>query len=116
MAIKAYKGMTPEWYTPSDQEGQDEPARFKIRGLTGPEFLDVQSHFDIANAQVKGSGLVLACRLGLLDWENIVDDEGKSTTFTKAGGIDRLPAEVIATTGSKIIALSVMDGDETKNS
>lgn len=114
MAIKAYSGITSEWYTPDSEEGFDDAAQFELKGLTGAQLLEVQQHFDIENQRVLGPGLVMACRLGLTDWKNIVDEEGKERVFTRQA-ILLLPAEVLAELGGKVISLSVMDDDETKN-
>lgn len=115
MAIKAYKGVAPEWYTPESEKGFDDAAQFEVRGLTGSELLDVQSHFDLENTTIRGPGLVLACKYGLTDWKNIVDDKGEEVVFVKRTALDRLPAEVLAELGSHIISSSVMDEDETGN-
>lgn len=114
MAIATLKGLTPEWWTPEDEREQDEPASFHIAPLSGPQMLEVQEHFDLPNQTIKGPGLLMACRIGLRGWKNIVDDEGKALTFTRSA-IDRLPADTIAIIGAQVIANSVVDEDTEKN-
>ena len=112
MAIKAYQGIAPEWYTPRDEEGQDEPAQFYLQPLTGPQLLEVQAFFDAENTTVTGPGLVLACKFGIRNWnENITGEDDKARRFSRAG-IQFLPAEIIAELGAKIVNLSVQDVDE----
>lgn len=115
MAIKAHSGMTPEWYTPDSQEGMDDATRFRVVGLTGAELLELNQYMDSTTGAVQGPGLVQACRVGLKGWENVVDEEGRNVTFNRIA-IARLPAEIIAEVGAKIISLSVLDDEETKNS
>lgn len=115
MAIKLTKGLTKEWWTPEQFENEDDPPAFELLPLSGPQFLEVQQHFDVPNETVLGPGLMFAVRHGLKNWRNVVDDEGNDATFT-ARVVDRLPPDWLALIGSKIIALSVLEPDEVKNS
>lgn len=114
MAIRAFQGITSEWWIPKSEEGQEDAAEFKLRGMTGAELLEVQQYYDVENSTVSGTGLVLAAKNGLEGWKNIVDEKGNDVVFTRTG-LNRLPAETIAEIGGKVINLSVMDEDEAKN-
>jgi len=114
MAIRAYEGITKEWYTPTDEEGQEDAAEFELSPLTGPQLLDVQVHFDIENMTVLGPGLVLACKFGLCDWKNVLDGNGRDKKFNRLGYL-KLPGDIIAELGGKIINISTLGEDDAKN-
>lgn len=120
MSIRALVGITPEWWTPASEqkdvngEPNPTPAAFHLHPLTGPQMLEVQEFFDFENQTIKGPGLLKACRLGLKDWRNIIDEEGNEIIFTR-NALDKLPAEVLAAAGARIISNSVIDGQAEKN-
>ena len=114
MAIKAMSGITDEWYTPESQEGEEEPTRFKIRGLNGSQLLELGEFIDSDTGNISTAGLVAACKLGLKGWENVFDDEGEKVPFTRVN-INRLPPEIIGELGGKVFTQSLLDEDERKN-
>ena len=120
MSLRALVGIEPEWWTPVGElkglngEPVLDPASFHLHPLTGPQMLEVQEFFDFENQTIKGPGLLRACRFGLKDWRNIVDENGDTISFTR-NGLDKLPAEVLAAAGAKIIANSVITEDDQKN-
>ncbi len=121
MTLRALVGIAPEWWTPDSEKKpndagvvDDKPAAFHLYPLTGPQMLEVQEFFDFENQTIKGPGLLRACRFGLKDWRNIVDENGDTISFTR-NGLDKLPAEVLAAAGAKIIANSVITEDDQKN-
>lgn len=115
MAIQLTKGLARQWWTPEAFEGEDEPPAFELQPLTQPQFLEVQQFFDVPNETISGPGLMFAVRNGLKGWRNIVGDDGKDAVYTTRA-VDRLPADWLALVGSKIVALSVLEDDEVKNS
>lgn len=115
MAIQAYDGVTPVWYTPDSEKDAVDAAEFHLFPLTGPQLLEVQQFFDTDNSVVLGPGLVMSCKYGMRGWKNIVDGEGNEMVFTR-NGLNRLPAEVIAELGGKIIGMSVIEEEEVGNS
>ena len=81
MAIKALNPVSPRWYTPRAEEGQENPTRFKIRGLNGTEQGYVWPELKVDDelktvTGMSGKGLELALRYGLVDWENFANDKG----------------------------------------
>ena len=121
MTLRALVGITPEWWTPESEKKPNDagevdakPAAFHLYPLTGPQMLEVQEHFDMVNTTVKGPGLLLACRFGLKGWRNVVNENDEELPFNRLS-VDKLPAEILAVVGAKIIANSVLDGDAEKN-
>jgi len=81
VAIKALNPVSPRWYTPRAEEGQENPTRFKIRGLNGTEQGYVWPELRLDDelktvTGMSGKGLELALRYGLVDWENFANDNG----------------------------------------
>lgn len=121
MSVRALVGISPEWWTPESEKEPDAngdlpefPAAFYLHPLTGPQMLEVQEFFDFENKTIRGPGLLRACRFGLQDWRNIVDENDKEIKFTRMS-LDKLPAEILAGAGAQIIANSVIDGETEKN-
>jgi len=80
---KAQNPFAPEWYTPAEDQGKENPTRFKVRGLDGAEMGYVQPEMllDTDGAQpmlsgLTGKGLEQTLKHGLLDWENFSNDSG----------------------------------------
>ena len=120
MSVRALVGITPEWWTPPSETTPDDngdlperPAAFHLHPLTGPQMLEVQEFFDLENRTIKPPGLLRACRFGLRDWRNVLDENDKEMEFDVS--LKTLPAEWIANAGAQIIANSVIDGDAEKN-
>ena len=120
MSVRALVGITSEWWTPpSETEPNDNgdlperPASFHLSPLTGPEMLEVQEFFDLENRTIRPPGLLRACRLGLTDWRNVLDENDKELSFDPS--LKCLPAEWIANAGAQIIANSVISEEAEKN-
>lgn len=82
MAIKALNPLAPRWYVPRGEDGEENPTRFKIRGLNGTEQGYVWPELKIDDelktvTGMSGKGLELALRYGLVDWENFANDQGE---------------------------------------
>jgi len=72
------------WFTPKTQteKPEDQRIRFKIRGLIGTEAMDVNFHSDDdgrMSMTARGGNACLRC--GLLDWENVLNRDGKPLEF-----------------------------------
>jgi len=115
MAITANRQMTATWYTPPSQEGGDAPARFKVKPLTGAQSLEVHDDFDANRGRFMARGLRLAMRYGLVDWENVKDEQGKDLDCT-AENFTYLPALIQSELGNHIIDLELLGAEEEKNS
>lgn len=78
MALTLKTSMTEEWYELEGQEGDENPARVKLKPLNG-EQLDRAMEGAIlegANAGMSSKGIKSALRDGIADWENINDENG----------------------------------------
>lgn len=98
MAITAKSKLASTWFTPNSEKNSSNPTKFKIRYLTGREFLEVKDHliFDEENDRVLigGKGLFLAVRFCLEDWENYLDEDGKPIKFSK-DEIENIPENIL---------------------
>lgn len=117
MTIKALNPFEPVWYTPKSEAGQDNPTRFRLKGLDGaamgyvaPELI-VDDHGHVRNMTGKGIDLVLA--YGLIDWENFSDDKGQ-VRFNRSR-FGAIPYDLRSELASEVMILSQPSEDERKN-
>lgn len=84
MAIRTIKSLAPAWFTPRSQKGVEDPAEFKVRGLTGHQQALVGTEVTITergDLQFSAKGILLILRFGLLDWRNVNDDDDNPVEF-----------------------------------
>lgn len=117
MAIKALNPFAARWYTPHAEEGQENPTRFKIRGLDGTEQGYVTPELIVDEAQqmvtgMTGKGLEITLRYGLKDWENFENDKGV-VAFSPAN-FGLIPFEIRVELALQIVAASYVDPAEKK--
>lgn len=110
MAITALTGLAPEWYTPLQPEG-DRVTRFKLKPLNGLQNLEVSS--EIGSGRV-GEAQKLALKYGLIDWENLDDENGRAISFS-FDKIQLLPVDVLSDISVRIIRGSRLDENASKN-
>ncbi len=115
MADTALRGLAPEWFTPEDQEHDDAPARYKLKALKPPQVARLQKEFNADTGAVGALGLYGAAKDGIVDWENVNDQEGNPLRFTRAN-IDELPYARILELGGQVLANSFLTGEDEKNS
>lgn len=119
MALRAASPLSPFWHTPEGQDGT--PTRFKIRGLTGLELVDVNSEAkpDPENKSMKfGAGAMRAALAAALSgWENFIDADGNQIAFEadKDANIARLPFDVMGELFAEILKASRVSGEQAKN-
>ena len=113
--IKTNRKLNASWYTPISQESEDEPARFKVRPLTGAQALEVLDDYDPRKGRFLSRGIQLALRHGLLDWENILDEHGNPLEC-KPENLRYIPAVEANEVGNHIMDLAELGGEEEKNS
>jgi hypothetical protein len=116
--LKALNPLTPEWYTPKSDEGNDSPTRFKIRPLSGVEGMDLELFRDVeGNTRISGRSAKMILRHGLSDWENFGSDADKLDF--KPGNPDeniaRLPMAIADELVAEIFRRTVMQETERKN-
>ena len=120
MAIKALNPFEPVWYTPKDEVDDENPTRFKIKGMNGVQFADVASEFILDDKReiqnISKDGAVKALKYGLVDWENFANDKG-TVKFTKNINMNLqfIPYELIIELAMEIVAISDQTEDERKN-
>lgn len=117
MAIKPINGLVPEWFTPTSQQGDDNPTRVKIRPLDGMQHMEVMMHVDVAGSGdlfVDAKGMGLALKFGMVEWENFTDDKGLPIPCTP-DNYGKLPSNDLAEIGRTIINRSNLTEDARKN-
>ena len=120
MAMKLAAGLVEDWYIPLDQRNlEDEtekPSRFKLKGLTQIELLEVMGEGDsLADGSFvpNHTGRLLLFRRGLFGWDEVYNYAGDLTKFSKSEG-NNLPAQLLGELANEIIFRSVMSEDEKK--
>jgi hypothetical protein len=125
MGARAQNQFSPEWFTPGDIDADDDvssseenPARFKVRGLTGSQQAEVmpECSADInGELTISGRAMSLLLKYGLLDWENFENDAGpvrfSKNARTNQDFMDYLTQVEVA---SKIFELSFPTEDDKK--
>jgi hypothetical protein len=121
MTIKLAAGLTDYWFTLDDDENDsdelEKPARFKLRGLTQIDLLEVMSE---GEALSDGSfvpnhrGRLLLLRHGLVDWEGVTGEDGGEVKFSRAAA-NNLPAQVLGILANEILVRSVITDEEKKS-
>jgi hypothetical protein len=115
MAIKATTGLVPEWYTPKIEEDADDPASFELTPLKAPQIAGLQGEFSRVTGEISGKGLYEAAKIGITDWKNFNDHEGKPLKFSKSN-IDVIPYNILIELGGEVLANSFLTGEDEKNS
>ena len=107
MAIKAIKNKDLTYkYIPLIERGEKDPFTVTIRPLTSREFSVVEDVLSRINPDqtmgfAAGSFNFEIVRRGLVDWENLLDEEDKPVEIKKSGGMvsiesmNMLPVEII---------------------
>lgn len=119
MALRAASPLAPFWYEPEGQEGS--PTRFKIRGLTGLELVDVNAEAkpDPENKSMKFGAGAIRSALGaaLLGWENLLDADGNQIPFgaDRDANLARLPFEVMGELFAEVLKASRVGAEQAKN-
>lgn len=96
MAVRAIKGVSPEWFTPEsekvpDDDGElqipDDAAQFQIRPLQQAQLHDVLA--EVRPTRMSRQAVTFCLRHGLVDWRNVVgaDDRPMACTVENALGL-----------------------------
>jgi len=114
MAIRAITDFSETWFTPEDQQGEDTPARFKVRQLDGLQTTALFSEMRMNGDQLAltAAGIRHAVNCGLVGWENIENEKGP-LEFKKQN-LKFLPGEYHSLIASEITIKSMMQDDEQK--
>jgi hypothetical protein len=121
MAMKALNPMAPFWFTPDSEERteaeESKRTKFKIRGLDGEQLGFIQPELRFTEdgrslVGMSGKGVVLALQFGLLDWENVANDQGP-VAFSPAN-FRLLPMSARDSLALKILVASYVQEPEKK--
>jgi hypothetical protein len=115
MSIKALTGLVPEWFTPEGEKEASDPAEFLLRPLKAPQVAKLQGYFNSESGEISGAGLYEAAVVGITDWKNVYNHEGKSLKFTRSN-LDSLPYALILELGGQVLSRSFMSDEDEKNS
>ena len=112
MAIVVQSKLTSEMYTPEQERSAKDPTRFKLRPLSGVQYLDVISYFvEGTNGQkLSAKGMEQVLSYGVVKAENLFNDKGKQTQ-----ALEYLDPITTAELVSRIMELSEIRESERKN-
>lgn len=113
MSIKIISKLSPEWFTPKDQRKEETPTRFKIRQLNGVEHAEVMAELreDGGRNYLTFRGVMAALK-GLLDWENVEDQNGE-VTFSQSN-LKMIPGDYLHEVAGAILEKSNISEEEEK--
>lgn len=117
MTVKLNSGLSPEWYTPNDQVGEDQQCRFLLKPLTGAQHAEVLMEMSQRNGEsflLNGKGMRLALEYGLADWDGVLDEVGAPLKFKRKRVAD-LPAHYHIELSHRVLNISGISEDEQKN-
>lgn len=114
MAIQFSNKLVADWYVPTSQQEAERPARFKLRGLTGQQWLDVMFGEGAGKLALTAKGVNQALQYGLIDWEGIEDEDGQPLKF-RPQLLDAIPAMLRVELASEIVNRSKLTEDDAKN-
>lgn len=98
-----------------------EPVKFKLRGLTTSEALDVQAYaeLDAENKTMRWTrrAVLAALQAGLLGWDGFCDAEGKPAEFARQASenVERLGVQLTMQLFGQIMGATGLSGEEAKN-
>ena len=118
MTISALNPVDPFWFTPDSEEDEENPTRFKIRGLLGDEqsqitpeiIFDAEGRFK----SISGEGIRKALKFGLIAWENFSNDKGEMSC--KPGNHKFMTHSLRFDLVIAILNASIMGDDDAKKS
>lgn len=115
MAVRALTGLVAEWFTPSSQEGEAAPARFKIKPLDGEQFNNVMHgiEFSAASAVLSGAAVRDVLAMSLTDWEGVENTDGTALEC-KPINHKYLPGFMRIEIASEVFTKSILTDDEKK--
>lgn len=111
--------IAPFWYKPDGQEGESQPAEFRIRPLTQPDLLDVESTYGDDGRPTSLSWL-RACDLGVIEVRNLYDEQNRKALWPQCR--PRVPRAWLLQLGAKVVMATLghvedePEGDPEKNS
>lgn len=117
MSLKINTGLEPTWFTLKGQEDDPAPARFKVKPLNQIDYLAVcqeTQQTESGGIMPSASAYALTLAKGLVDWENIEDENGKPLKFSKSN-FGLIPAQFMFKVFEEIFIVSSIDEEDEKN-
>ena len=110
------RGISPEWYELSNQEGETDPVQFLIRPLDGMEGADiVLNSYDARTGSINQGGIIAAFKLCVQDWKNISSPGAGLLDYSEHAMLS-LRTPWILEVGARILEISELSEDGSKNS
>ena len=110
------KGIAPEWYELSNQEGESDPVKFLIRPLNGMEGAEILlNSYDARTGSINQGGIIAAFKLWVQDWKNI-STPGHGLLDYSEHAMLALRTSWILDVGARILEISELSEDGSKNS
>lgn len=109
--------VTPKWFTPLTEEKKENPKKFKVGPLNSVQLWEVNTHFKMIDSEHIGlsfEGQKLALKYGLLDWENVKDEDGKDAKCNQANW-HLVDSWCLNFAAKEILSLSELADAERKN-
>lgn len=117
MAITAITKLAVADFVPDREIGADLPATFRLRPLTGPQYLEMISEMvrdSEGQTRLSGRGLRRVIEWGLVGWSNILDENGQPFKFSQQN-VALIPPLVLSEIASEIINRSEIGEEQEKN-
>lgn len=113
MALTIRKKLAPFWLKLDEKDPAS--AEFRLRPLTELEFIDVQNEASYSRKRftLSTEGVRATLAYGLLDWKNVLDEDGAEIKYSMAQA-EQLPKAVLDRLASKIISVSLLNDTEKK--
>ncbi len=117
MAIQALKGIVSSWYTPDQDDAEEDPTRFMLSAVNSEHLDIITEDATISDGVVRltARGVRYALRYGIEDWENFIDEQKKEIPFS-LDNFKIIPWGIRRNLASEIVNRSFLLETERKNS
>lgn len=114
MAIKAITDLTPEWFTPEGQEGDENPVKFLIKPLNGLQHAEIIGELrqEGEGFRITTDGITKALKYGLEDWIGVEGESGPINYQFK--NLKYLPGDYHHLVAGEILRKTTISEDEQK--
>jgi hypothetical protein len=112
------KGIAPEWYTLSADEGETEPVQFYLKPIDGMAWTAVlMESYNAETGEIGANGISKAFTLGVKGWRNIEDGNkpGEPLKFSRQAMTSMHPGWIMEV-GQRVLEISKIDEATAKNS
>lgn len=116
MPVNISRELAPFWFTPSDQESEDQPAEYRLRPLKQIHMLELGTMGAIqpdGTVDLDFKAIQLVLRRGMTSWKNIRLN-GEPVEFNHQD-VENIPAEHLGECVQAIVDASMQSGEQEKN-